>query len=94
MEPGDYRIHHALGLLHRRVGELAEAELNFRRALASAPRHAASATRLGEVLLETDRPREAAQAFRRALQLAPDDRAARNGLADAESRLVNASSDP
>jgi tetratricopeptide (TPR) repeat protein len=94
IEPGNYRIDHALGLLHRRLGELAEAELRFRRALASAPRHAASATRLGEVLLEMDRPREAAQAFRRALQSAPGDRAARSGLSDAESRLVSGSSDP
>jgi 4-amino-4-deoxy-L-arabinose transferase-like glycosyltransferase len=94
IEPGDYRIDHALGLLHRRLGELAEAEVRFRRALASAPRHAASATRLGEVLLEMNRPREAAQAFRRALHLAPGDRAARDGLNDAESRVVSGTSDP
>ena len=50
IEPNDYRIHHALGLLYRREGELDRAASAFAHALSLEPRHAASATRLGEIL--------------------------------------------
>jgi tetratricopeptide (TPR) repeat protein len=86
MEPLNYRIHHSLGLLHRRLNDLRAAEAALRRALEVQPRHTASATRLGEVLLEQDRPEEAAEMFRYALTLRPDDDAARRGLATAASR--------
>jgi tetratricopeptide (TPR) repeat protein len=52
LEPGNYLIQHALGLLYRREGDLAAAEQRFRRALRLAPGHAPSARRLEEVLRE------------------------------------------
>ncbi len=85
LQPYDYRVQHSLGLLHRRIGNLTAAEAAFREALGLAPRHAASAVRLGETLLEQGRAGEAAEAFRYALRLDPSDRAAREGLAAAES---------
>jgi hypothetical protein len=85
-EPNNYRTHHVLGLLHRRVGDLDAAEAAFHRALSIAAQHAASSVQLGEVLLERGRNTEAAEQFRRALSIRPDDRAARAGLATAESR--------
>ena len=87
IEPENYRIQHALGLLYRRVGDLAEAERRFRRALETAPGHAASATRLGDVLLQTNQPQEAVRAFAHALRLNPQDNAARRGMAEAQTRL-------
>jgi 4-amino-4-deoxy-L-arabinose transferase-like glycosyltransferase len=86
LQPYDYRSRHALGLLHRRVGDLSAAEAAFREALRAEPRHAASAVRLGELLMQQGRAKEAADLFRYALRLKPDDRAARVGLAAAESR--------
>jgi tetratricopeptide (TPR) repeat protein len=84
--PGDYRIAHSLGLLSRRLSDLAGAEEAFRSALRLAPRHAASAVQLGEVLLLMDRPAQAAEAFRRALGVAPNDARARAGLQAALER--------
>jgi Flp pilus assembly protein TadD len=86
LEPVNYRIHHTLGLLYRRVGDLPLAEASFREALRLEPRHVASAVQLGEVLLEEGRASEAADVFRYALQYRPDDRRARDGLAAAEAR--------
>ena len=80
IEPADYKIHHALGLLHQRLGELGPAERAFRRALTITSRHTASVTKLGEVLLRSGRKDEAAKMFRYALELSPDNRAAREGL--------------
>jgi len=85
LQPYDYRTRHSLGLLHRRVGNLTAAETAFREALRLAPRHTASAVRLGETLLDKGRMAEAAEVFRYALRLDPNDRAAREGLATAES---------
>jgi len=79
-ETGLYRVQHSLGLLYRRVDDLASAESAFREALRIHPRHGVSATRLGEVLLERGRPEAAADAFRYALQIAPGDAAALRGL--------------
>ena len=76
----DYKIHHALGLLHHRLGELPAAEEAFRTALRYAPRHVPSATKLGVVLLESDRLQEAADSFRYALGLSPQNTAALDGL--------------
>jgi 4-amino-4-deoxy-L-arabinose transferase-like glycosyltransferase len=86
LEPADYRIHHALGLLHRRAGRADEAAAAFREALRRAPRHAASAVQLGELMLQQQRDTEAAELFRYALRLRPGDARARAGLAAAESR--------
>jgi Flp pilus assembly protein TadD len=80
MEPGRPRPHHVLGILHRRVGDLVAAEDAFRQALALDPGRLDSTIDLGEVLLEQGRRQEAAEAFRRALRLAPDDLRARDGL--------------
>lgn len=79
-EAGLYRVQHSLGLLYRRVGDLAAAETAFREALRIHPRHAVSATRLGEVLLARGREQAAAEAFRYALSIAPGDAAAARGL--------------
>ena len=84
IEPGDFRTAHALGLLHRRTGELAASEQSFRRALGIAPGHAASAVQLGQILLLQGRSADAARAFRHALQIAPDNTKAREGLLAAE----------
>jgi Tfp pilus assembly protein PilF len=86
LEPRNYRTQHVLGLLHRRVGDLEAAETAFRRALSIARQHTASIVQLGEVLLERGRNAEAAELFRRALILRPDNRRARAGLAAAEPR--------
>jgi cytochrome c-type biogenesis protein CcmH/NrfG len=86
LEPRDYRIRHALGLLHRRTGNLAAAAAALREALRIEPRHTASAVRLGEVLLDQGRSAEAADSFRYALRLNPESRGAREGLARAERR--------
>ena len=80
IEPNDYRIHHSQGLLYRREGDAVSAAAAFGRALRVAPRHVASATRMGEALLETGRRDEAERAFRHALALSPENPAALQGL--------------
>ena len=80
IEPNDYRIHHALGLLYRREDDAEGAAAAFGRALAVEPRHAASATKLGQALAALGREEEARRAFSHALSLAPDDAAARAGI--------------
>jgi len=87
IEPNDYHIHHALGLLHQRLGERDLAEPAFRRALSLVPSHTPSATRLGGLLLERGRPAEAAAAFRHALRYSPGDRKAQEGLRRATRSL-------
>jgi len=81
IEPNDYLIHHALGILHRREVEFDEAAAAFGRALRLEPRHVASATELGAALLTLGRADEAERAFRHALALAPGNQAAIRGLA-------------
>lgn len=87
IEPGNYRTHHALGLLRTRLGDLGGASTSFRRALELEPRHVASAVRLGETLLELGRPAQAVGAFRHALALAPDNARAAEGLRSAEGKV-------
>jgi tetratricopeptide (TPR) repeat protein len=87
IEPGDFQIHHALGILHHREGERERAAEAFHRALKLAPRHVMSAVRLGETLLELDRAEEAAPAFRHALQISPNNARAQRGLAAARQRM-------
>jgi Flp pilus assembly protein TadD len=86
IEPGNYRTHHALGLLRTRLGDLGGASTSFRRALELEPRHVASAVRLGDTLLELGRPSRAIEAFRHALALAPDNARAVEGLRAAEGK--------
>lgn len=87
IEPGDFKIHHALGILYFREGERERAAEAFHTALELAPRHVLSAIRLGETLLELGRAEEAAPAFRHALQISPDNARAQRGLATARARL-------
>lgn len=84
LEPGDWRPHHAIGLLERRAGRFAAAAEAFQQALAREPAHAASARELGAVLLELGRPAEAAEAYRHLLRLRPGDPAASAALAALE----------
>jgi len=49
LQSNDYRIHHALGLLHRRMGEHAAAGQAFRRALQLNPRDLAAERALSEI---------------------------------------------
>jgi len=91
-EPASYSLQHALGLLHRRTGDLAAAASYFERAVVLAPNRASSATLLGEVLLELDRPAEAAAAFQHALQVRPGDDRATQGLSQAAGRLRSGAS--
>lgn len=83
IEPGDFRVQHALGLLHRRLGENEQAAESFTAALAIEPRHAPSAVQLGETLLALGRAQEAAAAFRQALAHSPGDERAAAGLQQA-----------
>jgi tetratricopeptide (TPR) repeat protein len=53
--------------------EFREAEAQFRRALAEAPDHVEARLRLGRVLLQRGRARDAAEELRRAAAAAPDD---------------------
>jgi tetratricopeptide (TPR) repeat protein len=85
IEPDNFRVQHALGLLYRRLEDLGQAEAAFSRALRLEPRHVASAVELGEVLLQEGRREDAAAVFRHALGLSPGSERARRGLAEAES---------
>jgi 4-amino-4-deoxy-L-arabinose transferase-like glycosyltransferase len=80
LEPANYRTHHALGLLYRRLHEDDPARAAFTRALQLEPRSSASAVELGEILLRLGRASEAEAAFRHALGLAPGSERARSGL--------------
>ena len=85
IEPDNYRIHHALGLLYRRIDDLDRAAAGFSRALQLEPRNAAGAVELGEVLLLLGRRDQAAAAFRHALGLSPGSERALRGLREAEA---------
>jgi tetratricopeptide (TPR) repeat protein len=85
LEPNNYRIHHALGLLHGRVGDAPRAAAAFRRAVELEPRHAPSAVGLGSLLLGQGRPAEAIPWFEHALSVAPSNRAAAAGLREARA---------
>jgi cytochrome c-type biogenesis protein CcmH/NrfG len=50
IEPRDYRIQHALGILYERIGELSEAAAAYRRALTLEPRFTASSKNLQRLL--------------------------------------------
>ena len=80
IEPNDFQIHHAMGILHRRENDLQSSAEAYRRALELQPRHVLSATRLGQVLLESGRYAEATQAFAHALRIDPQNAAAAEGL--------------
>jgi 4-amino-4-deoxy-L-arabinose transferase-like glycosyltransferase len=85
IEPANHRIHHALGLLYRRLDNLDQAAAGFTRALQLEPRSAAGAVELGEVLILLDRHDEAVAAFRHALGLSPGNERAQRGLREAEA---------
>jgi 4-amino-4-deoxy-L-arabinose transferase-like glycosyltransferase len=85
IEPDNYRIHHALGLLYRRLDDLDQAALAFTRATQLEPRNAPGAIELGEVLFLLGRPDQAAAAFRHALGLSPGNERAERGLRESET---------
>jgi tetratricopeptide (TPR) repeat protein len=85
LEPSNYRIHHALGLLHRRVGDLPRAAAAFRRSVELEPRFAPSAVELGSLLLADERAAEAIPWFEHALSVAPTNRDAADGLREARA---------
>jgi protein O-mannosyl-transferase len=69
------------------VGQFDKAEAAFRRCIALAPSVVGAHTGLGIVLAETHRLAEAAEEFRTALRLQPDDPAAIENLKRAESMM-------
>jgi Flp pilus assembly protein TadD len=60
------------GLVLRRMNRLPEAEKDYRAAIDAGAVSAHLHNNLGTLLLDTGRPEEAQESFRRALELAPD----------------------
>ena len=85
--PDDAVAHFNLGNELARRGQLQEAAISYRRALAVQPQLAPAHQSLGEILLELDRLDEAAVSFRRALQIRPDFADAHQGLGKVLLRL-------
>lgn len=82
--PDDHEAWRMLGLAHREMGQFAEAEQSFRRAMELAPRNADYTAYLAEAVLLRGGgtpPPEAEQLFRRALELQPGNPQARYYLA-------------
>jgi tetratricopeptide (TPR) repeat protein len=75
------RMHHARDAFAR--GDYASAEATYRRALQQAPRHVDAHLNLGATLLVQQRPAEAGEVYRAALNLAPDNVLGGFGLAKA-----------
>lgn len=85
LQPDDFRWPYYLGFLHQVRGELEPAAERFREALALRG-DVPALLRLGDVLLELDRPAEAGALFERALELDPESAAAHHGLGKVAAR--------
>lgn len=78
--PGKSRVHYNLGSALARAGRPAEAEKEFRLALALQPDDDLSQSAIGYCAEVQQRRREARRHYQKALQLNPDNRRAREGL--------------
>jgi len=86
--PQSAMVQRAWGRYQLAIGKLSEAEQALRKAAELAPRAAISHMDLGDLYLGAlNRPRDAADAYRRAVDLQPDDAAAQIGLGTALAAL-------
>lgn len=86
LAPDDFRWPYYLGFLHQVRGELEPAAERFREALARRRDDLPALLRLGDVLIELDRPAQARPFFERALELDPSSAAAHHGLGKVAAR--------
>jgi len=77
----DHQVLHWRGLAQLQLGQLADAEVDLRRAIELAPTHAHYHSNLGETLRRQGRIEEGLEAVRQALTIQPDQRSARINLA-------------
>ncbi len=85
--PGSARSHMALGLAYRNAGRAADAEAEYGRALAIAPRYSAAIVNLGNIVLERGEADSARALYEAALVEDPGYERARWNLAVALERL-------
>ena len=81
LNPRDHTAYYGLGALAHQAGDHGQAELNFLRSIALAPKHASSLNVLGVLRRESHRLPEALAAFRRAVRAAPRDELCRYNFA-------------
>ncbi len=81
LKPGDYRWPHFLGLVRNSRGDFEAAVADYRRALELRPDDFPTLIRLGNALLELDRPEDAERRFARAQALDPEAAVSHFGLA-------------
>jgi anaerobic magnesium-protoporphyrin IX monomethyl ester cyclase len=79
-EPGNPWGHLLLGGLQGRLEQFSAARSSYLAALELVPRHLPALLALGDIALEEGKAGEASRLFRKALEMAPDDPAAREGL--------------
>jgi Flp pilus assembly protein TadD len=72
-----HRAANNLAVVYQRLGDDGAAEIRFREAIAASPTDARYHRNLAELLEHRGRRAEARASYRRALELAPEDRAAR-----------------
>ena len=82
-DPGRSEIHYQLGLAFHAIGDLADAEAEFREVLSRVPDSTPAHNYLGIVLFEFGNARAAAEEFRSAVRLAPNDPNAHFNLGEA-----------
>ncbi len=83
LAPQDPRWYHLLGYLQQQEGQLEAAVVAYRKELALTPNSVAARVRLGETLLELNRPEEATEVLDEALELDPTSAAAMAALGQA-----------
>ena len=91
--PPSAEVEHDLAAFQRRSGDLAAAELHYRRAIALDPEKAESLVNLGELLFSRGERREAAELYRAAIERRPRLASAWNNLGaalEAEGRREEA----
>ncbi len=80
LAPEDPQWHHLLAVLEQQEGHLEEAVAAYTKELALTPRNVAALVRLGETLLELNRPEEASEVLSMALDADPTSAAAMAGM--------------
>jgi len=86
-QTADPRAAYLMGLAASNAGDLANAETYLRQAFRMSPRNSEVISALAEVLLKTDRPQPALQAYRQAIRFNPENRSAYYGAGFAYLRL-------